>query len=171
MWSCHANINKNNVVSCRNGYVVSVLSLSKPLYVINKSLIHFNVHVQDCINDYIIIIFSYTLVVVDIKLMTLLSDNNASYVLAVKLLLCWDINQYIIWLLLICNNLSLSPLSFFFSPPPLLPQSKSNILFYFTVTTDSGSSALIPVLIPLIIILLLAAVVVAVWYIKKRKGR
>lgn len=60
MWSCHANINKNNVVSCRNGYVVSVLSLSKPLYVINKSLIHFNVPVQDCINDYIIIIFSYT---------------------------------------------------------------------------------------------------------------
>lgn len=170
MWSCHANINKNNVVSCRNGYVVSVLSLSKPLYVINKSLIHFNVHVQDCINDYIIIIFSYTLVVVDIKLMTLLSDNNASYVLAVKLLLCWDINQYIIWLLLICNNLSLSPLSFFSLPPPL-PQSKSNILFYFTVTPDSGSSDLIPVLIPLIIILLLAAVVVAVWYIKKRKGR
>lgn len=169
MWSCHANINKNNVVSCRNGYVVSVLSLSKPLYVINKSLIHFNVHVQDCINDYIMITFSYTLVVVDIKLMTLLSDNNASYVLAVKLLLCWDINQYIIWLLLICNNLSLSSF-FFFSPPPL-PQSKSNILFYFTVTPDSGSSALIPVLIPLIIILLLAAVVVAVWYIKKRKGR
>lgn len=118
MWSCHANINKNNVVSCRNGYVVSVLSLSKPLYVINKSLIHFNVHVQDCINDYIVITFSYTLVVVDIKLMTLLSDNNASYVLAVKLLLCWDINQYIIWLLLICNNLSLSSFFFFLSPPP-----------------------------------------------------
>lgn len=45
MWFCYVNINKNNVVLCRNGYVVSVFFFSKLLYVINKSLIYFNVYV------------------------------------------------------------------------------------------------------------------------------